>query len=317
MKKIIIISGPTACGKTNASLHLADYLLKKGKEISIVNFDSLLFYRELNIGTAKPDIKQRKSIEHHLIDIASIKNPINASLFIKLAVPLINELHKKNKIIILIGGSGFYLRALFKGMYPAVTQEEIRNELIDIYRKRGINSIHKILAKKDPVSFKNIHPNDHYRIIRATEYHLSSGECISQQKQKMNERSPYDLNKNIHSNWNFNHCYLDIPKEEHSNIINKRTQNIIEKGLIEEVTLLLNKGFTGLERPLQSIGHKQALDFINGKLSQENLVNEINLRTRRLAKAQRTFFKKIITKKEYHGIKDIKKIVKDNFEFVG
>ena len=316
MKKMIIISGPTASGKTEMSLHLAKCLLESRIAVSIVNFDSLLFYRELNIGTAKPDDKQRRLAEHHLIDIASIKKPLDASDFIRLAIPLIEKLYRQGKTVILTGGSGFYLRALFKGMYPAMTKGRIKNKLNILHRQKGIEPIRKLLKKNDPLSFQTIHPNDHYRIIRATEYCLSSGEDISRIKKKMDGRLPYDLHKNIHPQWNFYHCYLDIPKEEHFEIIKNRTKKMIEKGLIEEVTALLKKGFSGSERPLQSIGHKQVLEFLKGNLSFKNLIETINLETRRLAKAQRTFLKKIPRKKTYHGIEDRRRIILDALDFI-
>ena len=317
MKKIIIISGPTASGKTNASLHLAKCLIMHGVSTSIVNFDSLLFYRELNIGTAKPDSTQRKSVEHHLIDIASIEKPLDASDFIQLATPLIDNLHGQGRTVILTGGSGFYLRALFKGMYPASTTDEIKKRLSSLYKKEGIDPIRKLLKINDPLSHKNIHPNDHYRIIRATEYGLSSERAISHIKKEMDDSSPYNFHENIHPGWDFLHCYLDIPKEEHLEIIKKRTEEMIHKGLIEEVSGLLKKGFSGHERPLQSIGHKQVLEFIKGNLSRSDLMETINLKTKRLAKAQRTFLKKIPRKNIYHGINDRKKVVTDALDFIG
>mgnify|MGYP001386056894 CR=1 FL=1 len=126
MKKVIIISGPTASGKTKVSLKLIQKGKQKNIPFAIVNFDSLLFYNELNIGTAKPTIEELDQFPHHMVNIASITNPLNASDYYKKAIPIIQKLHEDNIIPILVGGSGFYLRSLIKGMYKCPT---ISNEL--------------------------------------------------------------------------------------------------------------------------------------------------------------------------------------------
>ncbi len=171
---LIIISGPTACGKTSSSIKLAKFLTSKNIQVEIINFDSLLFYKEISIGTAKPSLMEQDGIIHHLIDIQSIKNEINASDFVALAKLKIQELQSKNIIPILVGGSAFYLRALIMGMYEETSSTEdqkLKNEIKEkwkkIYQENGIFEIVNYLKQNDPESLLNYHENDHYRLTRA------------------------------------------------------------------------------------------------------------------------------------------------------
>ena len=299
MNKVIIISGPTACGKTQASIELASMIQGQlNRPVTIVNFDSLLFYKELNIGTAKPTSAEMHTIPHRLINIASIANPLNAAEYVRLAETEMAQLHLQNHIVLLVGGSGFYLRALIKGMYPGHTPpKEITEKVNTLFQTEGIAPFLKILQQHDPQSYKDLHPNDHYRIIRAVEYFWTTGESIS--KQKANIRDPYDLS---HPLWKIFHCYLDLPKEQHLHIIQERTQKMITNGLVDEVTALL-KQFSGTERPLQSIGYKETLDFLKGKFaSQDEYLQRIVISTRQLAKAQRTWFQKIAGKEHFNPL---------------
>lgn len=310
MKKLIIISGPTASGKTATSIALAKLLNDQKIDAAVINFDSLLFYKELNIGTAKPTQDELEAVEHHLVDISSINDPLNASDYIKLAEDKINELHMKNKIVFLVGGSAFYLRALVKGMYESVgASQEIKDDVDKLYKENGIDAIISYLKEHDPKSLDNLHVNDHYRLVRAVEHHKMTGTPISDQKEKMDKEDPYDFSNNAHPDWDILHLYLDLPKEEHWKIIQKRSQKMFDDGLLGEVKDLLESGFTGEERPLQSIGYKESLDFIRGIHSNlEDCLERLNISTRQLAKSQRTFFKKIQPKETFHPLRDKEKI---------
>lgn len=296
--KIIIISGPTATGKTKTSISLAK---KVGAEI--VNFDSLVFYKELTIGTAKPTHEEIKEVPHHLVGTHSIHLPLNAADFVNAAIPIINNIHLKNKTVILVGGSGFYLQALINGMYDSPTSsEKILDQSEILYLNEGITPFLQILEKNDPESFKRYHQNDHYRIRRAVEHYWQTGTPFSSSRNKMeisSKPSPADL-----YHWNILHIHLDIPKDEHYKIIQNRTNHMIKNGLIEEVNDLLNQGATGHERALNSIGYKETIDFIHDMFSsKEAYIERLNINTRRLAKAQRTWFKKV-EKKCYNPITD-------------
>ncbi len=310
--KVVIISGPTATGKTNMAIELARNF---GGEV--VNFDSLLLYKEITIGTAKPTEEERKKIPHHMVDVTSISQPMNASDYEKAAYPVVEKLLKDKKIVYLTGGSGFYLQALLKGMYESpTTPEEILKQSETLYETDGIRPFRDILRQHDPASFERYHENDHYRIRRAVEHWWANHTRLSEQRNKK-EISNTTLPGNNVRGWEILNLYLDIPKEEHLRIIEKRTDRMLETGLIEEVKSLLDQGFTGLEKPLQSIGYKEALDFIFGVYKSKAECRErIVISTRQLAKSQRTWFNRDDTKLTFHPLNDEKKIVETVGEFL-
>lgn len=318
MKKLIIISGATATGKTSFSLKIADLIKNESLgKVKIINFDSLLFYKELNIGTAKPTLSERKDHEHLLIDITSAKAPINAHQYIQLAEKEILECHNSNIIPILVGGSAFYLRALIKGMYEAPSTDEDLRVKIDLeYKEKGIKPIIDFLSKNDPKSVEVLHQNDHYRLIRAYEFFKQTGKPLSAEKSRMDELNPYDLSTGINV-WELHHIYLELPRDEHWSYITRRTEEMIEAGLVKEVEELLKDGFTGEEKPLNSIGYSETLSFIKGEFNSPKEYQErISISTRQLAKSQRTFFKKITPKLSYHPLQDEEKILHECREFI-
>lgn len=285
--KIIVISGSTASGKTSLSIEMAKRL-----NCEIVNFDSLLFYKGMNIGTAKPSKSEMEGIPHHLIDIRPPSEPLNAKDYIDLAIPLINQLHEQGKNIIMVGGSGFYLRALLYGMYDSQTSsEEIIKKSNDLYELEGIIPFLNILRESDKISFEQLHENDHYRIRRAVEHFWTTGSPLSESSMKKSKELQ-NLNKSNSHDWTLLHFNLLIPKENHWRIIEERSKDIIQKGLIQEVKSLLASGLTGKEKPMNSIGYKEAQSFIREELNEEELLEKIYINTRRLAKAQKTWFKK-------------------------
>jgi tRNA dimethylallyltransferase len=286
--KVIIISGPTATGKTNLAIDLAK---KFGGEI--VNFDSLLFYNEIKIGTAKPTQAEREQVPHHMIDIRSISQPMNAADFAKEAHQIIEKILKKNVPVYLVGGSGFYLQALLKGMFNSqTTPREILQLSNELYFQKGISPFLEILEKHDMKSFERYHVNDHYRIRRAVEHWWTTNTPISDSRKNKNEENSKMEGISIHG-WNTLHVHIDLPKEDHLKIIENRTNGMIQDGLIDEVKLILSHGFSGLEKPLQSIGYKQSIDYLNGVYkSLDECILQIIIATRQLAKSQRTWFKK-------------------------
>ncbi len=302
--KIIIISGPTASGKTQQSLQLASSF---GGEI--VNFDSLLFYKEINIGTAKPTPEEMLQIPHHLINIHSIKDPINAADYSKLATDLIKKLLNEKKTIFLVGGSGFYLQALLKGMYDSqTTSPDILKKSDELYLSKGIEPFVEILKSHDEKSYLRYHKNDHYRIRRAVEHWWSHQSPLSLARESKEQSNQNLKNGNIHG-WDLIHIYLDIPKETHLEIITERTTRMIRDGLILEVQNLLTLGHTGFEKPLQSIGYKESLHYINGEIkSIDELQEKIIISTRQLAKSQRTWFNQMKEKHCFNPINDSEKI---------
>lgn len=304
---LLIISGATATGKTSTSLHLA----KKYQHLSpvIINVDSLLFYRELNIGTAKPSQQERDEIEHRLIDNRSINNPLNAADFTTLALKELEQCFENQRFPILVGGSGFYLRALVKGMYDSVdVSEEIKNDAEELFEREGIKPFIEFLNLNDPIRMKTLHENDHYRIKRAYEHFKMTGKPTSQAGDQFAGGDPYDFSQHRLDSWNILHLYMELPRDEHAQIIKDRTEQMLTSGFVEETKTLLNNGFTGQEKPMQSIGYKEILMMLYGELEQKDLQERIEGSTRKLAKQQRTFFAKIRPKHSLHPLKDKVKI---------
>jgi tRNA dimethylallyltransferase len=311
--KLIVISGPTASYKSSGAIKISLWLKEKlGIDAEIVNFDSLLFYKELNIGTAKPSETERLLVPHHMVNIASIKEPLNASDYQVQATTIIEDLLKRGKIPVVTGGSGFYLRALLKGMYA--TEEEDKSK-ISVAQKMDYSKLREKLKDLDPESYNNLHPNDEYRNRRALEYFEQTGKKISAQKTKFQD--PYNLSEGLAHNWQVLHLHFDFPKEEHLSIILERTKKMINEGLVDEVVELLQGGLSGTEKPLQSIGYKEAQLFLNNKIPNlEELTEAIHISTRQLAKAQRTFFKKSLDKKAFNPLKDWSKIEEEILRFI-
>jgi len=310
--KVIVVSGPTACGKTKISIDLA---IKFNAEI--VNFDSLLLYKEISIGTAKPTRQEMSGVPHHMIDVATISDPLNASSYTLNALPIVNDIHSRGKNVILTGGSGFYLQALLKGMYDSpTTPSHISQRSDELYRTEGITPFLEILKIEDINSFKRYHENDHYRIRRAVEHFWTHGTPLSELRENKDQENQQLAAGNIHG-WDLLHIYLNIPRMEHGEIINTRTLQMLQSGLLDEVRSLLNAGFTGEEKPLQSIGYKESLDYIKGEItSVEELVERINISTRQLAKSQRTWFNRDKEKFEFHPLSQRQEIFKKVSEFL-
>lgn len=309
---IIIISGPTATGKTKTSIELA-----RTFQAEVLNFDSLLFYKEISIGTAKPSEAEKENISHHLIGDQSIFSPINAADFVELALPIILDIHKRDKNVILVGGSGFYLQALLYGMYDSPhTSEKILDKSEELYLKEGIGPFRDILKVNDPKSYERYHENDHYRIRRAVEYFWQTSKMFSKAREKMSKKREVGLSNEKKYNWRIFHAHLDIDKETHFKIIQKRCKEMLQAGLIEEVRNLLNTGANGSEKPLLSIGYKETIAYIHDEFdSYEAYYERLCINTRRLAKAQRTWFKKV-EKNCYNPLTDKDILMRDITNFL-
>lgn len=303
--KVIVISGPTASGKTDMAVELASLF---GGEV--VNFDSLLLYKEITIGTAKPTPEEQKSIPHHMIEVRSISRPMNAADYAREALPIVEKLLSENKLVFLTGGSGFYLQALMKGMYDSPTTPlEITKRSDELYKVEGISPFLDILKLNDPKSYERYHENDHYRVRRAVEHFWTTGSPLSLARSEKDEANQMMDEVSIHG-WDILHIHLDLPKEEHLKIIERRTERMLQNGLLEEIKNLLTQGFTGEEKPLQSIGYKENLDYLQGKFSSlEECQERIIISTRQLAKSQRTWFKRDSSKRTFHPLQERERII--------
>ncbi len=270
------ILGPTAVGKTDLSLELA---LKLNAEIVCV--DSTLVYQEFDIGTAKPTHVQQAAIKHQVLDRVTANQEFKAHDFCEAAKTAIQDITKRGKRPILVGGSGFYFKALENGMLGAPPKnDDIRREIELEIQTKGLLQIYEYLKKMDPESAQKIHSHDQYRIIRALEVLKISGKPLSQFYREHEGQRQYPFTK------------VGIFREsgDHIQAIKLRTKNMIEAGFLDEVKSLMTK-YAPDCKPFQSVGYKQAMQYINDELSCEQFMDTMNLETRHLAKNQMTWFR--------------------------
>ena len=295
LKDVIVICGPTASGKTKLAVELAKRL-----NTEIISADALYIYKKLNIGTAKPDIIEMDGVKHHLIDVIEPTEEFSVSDFERLATPIIKRLHSEGKVPIICGGTGFYINSLlFDLSYGKVAQnQEIRSKYEHLAQEFGNGYVHKILEEIDPVSAKEIHENNVKRVIRAIEIYEVSGTRKS------------DINDDNCKKYNYHAYAIDYPRELLNERINKRVDIMLNNGLIEEVTSLLNYGLKRNNQSMQGIGYKEVFDYLDGKIDRNELSELIKLNTRHYAKRQITFFKRL------EGLKYIDYTVKDKADYI-
>ena len=275
-RHLITIIGPTAIGKTNLAIKIADYF-----KTEIVSADSRQFYKEMNIGTAKPSNSELNSIKHHLINNKSINDNYNISDYEKDALKSIKSIFNKNDAAILVGGSGLYINTVLYGLdeIPGIS-DKIRNSLYLDLELKGIKKLQEELKLLDPASYSDIDINNPRRLIRALEVSISTGKSYSSFLKKKKKKR------------DFNIIVLGINQErsELYNKINTRVDNMIESGLINEVKELYNlKGLNALN----TIGYREVFNYIEDKYSLDECISEIKKNTRRYAKRQLTWFKSI------------------------
>jgi len=274
-KTCIIISGPTAVGKTSYGIDLA---LKYNTQI--ISADSRQCFKELNIGVAKPSDKQLKKVHHYFINSHSIHDEVNARMFEEFALKSVNEIFEKNDVAIMVGGTGLYVKAFMEGLdeIPQI-DESIRKKINQDYLEKGFEWLHNDLKKNDPVFFARGEMQNPQRMLRALEVKLSTGKSIlnfhSQKKQKRN----FDIKTVL----------LELPREQLYHNINTRVDQMMASGLLKEAeNLYPNKHMNAL----QTVGYKELFDHFDGKISLEKAVEEIKKNTRHYAKRQMTWFKK-------------------------
>jgi len=278
MRDCIVIIGPTASGKTELSISIAS---KIGGEI--ISADSRQIYIGMDIGTAKPTKRQQELIPHYLIDIITPDKNYSAKEFATAAENTIKNIKKRNKVPLIVGGTGLYIKALFEGIFehPPIPHT-IRKRLNQEFTKKGLKPLYKRLQKIDKLSAERISQNDKQRIIRALEVYEFTGKPISQlQKEK---KSPL-----------LNPIYIGIyiPREQLKNRIKNRIYKMFKDGFIEEVEDLLYKGYRCSFPGFSSIGYKEVCEMIQGNLGKEDCIKKIIKHTVQYAKRQMTWFRKI------------------------
>ena len=274
--KIILIAGPTASGKSEFAIKLA----KKTKG-EIVNADSMQVYKQLQILTARPNIKNQKKIKHHLYGFQSVTKKFSSGAWLKLAVKKIQEIQKKNKIPILVGGTGLYFKALTDGLVkmPNIPMK-IRNEIRLLQKKLGQNNFYKKLIKLDPLIKNRIDSNDVQRTIRA--YEIKKYTKISMTKWFMKTKVLFDQNT-------FLKFYIDFPREELIGKINKRVDQMFERGAIKEVEKFNRLKVRKENSANKVIGIKEITRYLRGESSLSDTKEKISIKTRQFAKRQSTW----------------------------
>jgi tRNA dimethylallyltransferase len=275
-KHLITIIGPTAIGKTNLAIKIANYF-----KTEIVSADSRQFYKEMNIGTAKPSTSELNSIKHHLINNKSVNDNYNIYDYEKDALKSIGSIFNKNDIAILVGGSGLYINTVLYGLdeIPGISAE-VRNSLYLDLELKGIKQLQEKLKLLDPSSYRSIDINNPRRLIRALEVSISTGKSYSSFLKKKKKKRDFNIIV-----LGINQERLDLYKK-----INTRVENMVERGLINEVKELYT--LKGLNT-LNTIGYSEVFNYIENKYSLDECINEIKKNTRRYAKRQLTWFKSI------------------------
>ena len=273
---LVVIVGPTAVGKSRIAIELA--ILLNGE---IVSADSRLFYRGMDIGTAKPSNEDRKQITHHLIDIAEPDEIISLRIFQSKAQEFINKVINNYKLPILVGGTGQYIHAVTEGWIipPQKPNEKLRTLLYDWADEIGTEGIHQKLVLLDPVAAEKIDPRNERRTIRALEVILGTGKLFSHQRSKAGTK--YDLKM----------IGLFLPREMLYQRIDERINQMISDGLIEEVKNLLSKGYSPDLPSMSAIGYHEISDFLQNKITYEDAIILMKRRTRQFVRRQANWFK--------------------------
>ncbi len=278
MRKLLVICGPTASGKSALAVECAKRI---GGEV--VSCDAFLVYRGLDIGTAKPTEEERQGVPHHMIDVAEAGENFSVSDFERLALPVIGEIFARGKTPILVGGTGFYLNALLfsRSFGNAPASDEIRRKYEEIERVEGREALHRRLEEVDPESARILHVNDVKRVVRALEIYELTGKKKSEQHDGMLPRFPYEA------------FALNFPREELYARISVRTKKMMEAGLVEEVRGLLQRGIGEHSQCMQGIGYKEVVECLKNGNNESTMSDIIEKNTRNYAKRQITFFKKL------------------------
>ncbi len=292
-KPLIVLTGPTAVGKTKLSISLA-----KAVDGEIISADSMQVYRQMDIGSAKIRPEEMQGVPHYLVDVLNPDEAFHVVRFQEMAKQAMSEIYQKGKIPILTGGTGFYIQAV---LYDIDFTENggdraYRIELEQLARTEGAEYLHEMLAKVDACSAQEIHAHNVKRVIRALEYFHQTGQKISEHNEiERQKESPY----------RFAYFVLNEERERLYERINLRVDQMIEEGLEDEVRRLKAQGFTRDMVSMQGLGYKEMLDFLDGCYTLEEAISVIKRDTRHFAKRQITWFKRErdviwLEKEKYH-----------------
>ena len=277
MKKILVVCGPTASGKTGFAVQMAQKLHSE-----VISADCMLVYRGFDIGTAKPTEKERAGVPHHLIDVVGANEKFSASDYEALARPVCERLLAENKNPVVCGGTGFYIQSLLfsRSLGNVGASEEVRRKYERMEIELGKEAVFARLQAVDSESAAKLHPNDVKRVIRALEIFELTGKKKSEQEDGFVARYPYVA------------VAFDYPREELYARIDARVEQMLQDGLVEEVQKILADGTSEQSQSMQGIGYKEVVQFLKKEISYSTLRDVIKQNSRNYAKRQITFFKK-------------------------
>lgn len=291
-KPLIVLTGPTAVGKTKASIGLA-----KALNGEIISADSMQVYKYMDIGSAKIMPEEMNGVTHHLVDVLDPTDDFNVVKFQKMAKDALAQIYDNGHIPIIVGGTGFYIQALLYDIdfTESDNDTELRHQLELYAKEQGNIALHEKLQAVDPEAAKAIHPNNVKRVIRAIEYYQQTGEKISEHNEKERKKeSPYD----------FYYFVLTDDRDILYSRIDERVDLMVQNGLVDEVMKLKNMGCTKQMVSMQGLGYKEILSYLDGEITLEQAIYLIKRDTRHFAKRQLTWF---------HREKDVRWINKKEF----
>lgn len=298
MKDLLIIAGPTAVGKTSISIELAKRL--NGE---IISADSMQIYKYMDIGSAKVITEEMQGIPHHMIDIVSPHENFSVAEYKKMASQIIDDILSRHKLPILVGGTGLYINSLiFNYSFTEANKDELyRSHLESLAIEKGKEYVHSLLRDVDMDSYCRLYPNDLKRVIRALEVYKLTGKTISEFNK---DEDLYNIPYNIF------YFILTMNRATLYERINKRVDEMLKKGLVEEVINLRKSGYNSIMQSMKGIGYKEILLYLEGQITYEEAVNMIKQGSRNYAKRQITWFKKDeravwINKDDFNGDEDI------------
>ncbi len=279
-KPMVILTGPTAVGKTELSIKLA-----KAINGAIISADSMQIYKYMDIGSAKITPREMQGIKHYLVDELMPEDDFNIYRFKQMAQEALEEIYSEGKLPIIVGGTGFYIQGLLYDI--DFTKQDVdmsyRHKLQKFADENGAHALHELLKDIDPVSYETIHENNIKRVIRALEYYEQNNEPISKHnEQESTKESPY----------NFAYFVLNDMRQNLYNRIDKRVDIMMEEGLLDEIRKLKNMGYTKDMVSMQGIGYKEMLRYLDGEYSLEDAVEKVKQESRRFAKRQLTWFRR-------------------------
>ena len=277
MPKILIL-GVTASGKSALAFELSKTL---GAEI--ISVDSMKVYRRMDIGTAKPPLQKQKPIPYHLIDVVEPSEAFSVDRFLDMTEQAVSDIHSRGKPVVAVGGTAMYIKALLYGLFDGPgTDADIRDRLKAEAAEVGLAQLHHRLTAIDPTAAGRIHPNDEKRIVRALEVYELTGRPISSFQKQWEDTQPA-------SDWLV--IGLRREKEVESQRMNLRVKRMMEAGLVEEVTALLDEEKPLSKQAAAAIGYAEMIAHLNGEMDLDETIERIKINTRRFAKSQRTWFK--------------------------